>query len=58
MVVGGDEAVPLRDLVRPLADAALAHLDHAMAALADEVMVVRVGAEPEALLVSRRAQSS
>jgi hypothetical protein len=51
-VLGGDEAVPLRCGGNPVVEPALLHLDDAMAALAEQVMVMRVAAEPVALLGS------
>src|SRR4029079_6781065 len=51
-VVGGDEAVALRRGRDPVVEAALLHLHHAVAALAEQVMMMLVPAEPVALLAS------
>src|SRR5581483_1036705 len=51
-VIGGDEAVPARDLGQPAVEAALTHLDHAVAAGAEQMMVVRLGAEAVAMLAA------
>lgn len=50
-MLGRDEAVPLRRALNPAVEIALLHLDDAVTALADEVVVVRLAAEPVALLV-------
>jgi hypothetical protein len=51
-MVGRDEAVLLRGRGDPFVEPALLDLDDAMAALAEEVMVMRVAAEPVALLAA------
>ena len=45
-MIGRDEPVLRRNGVEPAAEATLLDLDDAMAARADEVMVVQLGAEP------------
>jgi zinc transporter, ZIP family len=49
-VLGGDEAVPLRGGRDPVVEPALLHLDDPVAALAEQMMVVLVAAQPVALL--------
>src|SRR5207249_2833863 len=49
-MVGGDEPVASRRLVHPAVEVAVLHFDDAMAALADEVVMVRFTAEAVALL--------
>ena len=51
-MVGRDEAVLLRGGGDPVVEPALLHLDHAVAALAEQVVVMRVAAEPVALLAA------
>jgi hypothetical protein len=51
-VLGGDEVVLLRGGGDPVVQAALVHLDHLVAPLAEQVVVVLVAAEPIALLAA------
>jgi zinc/manganese transport system substrate-binding protein len=51
-VVGGDEVVPLGGGRDPVVEAALIHLDDAMTALTQQMVVMRDAAEPVALLTA------
>jgi hypothetical protein len=51
-VVRGDEAVSLRGGGDPAVEPALLDLDHAMASLAEQVMVMLVAAQAVALLAA------
>jgi hypothetical protein len=51
-MLGGDEAVLLRGGGDPAVEPALLDLDDAMAPLAEQVMVMRIAAEPVALLAA------
>ena len=51
-MIGGDEAVLLGGGVHPVVQPALPDLDHAVAPLAEPVMVMLVTAEPVALLAA------
>ena len=50
-MLGREEAVSCGDGVDPVAEVAFVDLDDSVAAIAEQVMVVRVGAEPVAVLV-------
>jgi hypothetical protein len=51
-MVGGDEAVLLRGFGDPVVQAALAYLDHLVATLAQQVVVVLASAQAVALLAA------
>src|SRR5262245_37170545 len=51
-MVGRDEAVPLGSGGHPVVEPALLHLDHAMAPLAEQMVVMLVAAEAVALLAA------